>query len=204
MTTKSPHIASRDSTADRLLDEAATLFWRQGYAATTTRQLASALGIQKASLYHHITSKEELLFQISLTSLHRITSEVISRTTAAEPSERIAVLIRTHLEVALTDRDLHATMLTELRSLSAEHRAEVLAGRDAYQAEVRAIIEAEQLAGRLRASLGPEQLTLAMLNLLNWSIFWYRADGEDSIADIAELLRTVFLDGARDRSGVTE
>src|ERR1700749_3249620 len=56
-------------TVDRLLDTAAELFWREGYAATTTREIRAALNIQQASLYYHIASKEDLLYQLCVSSI---------------------------------------------------------------------------------------------------------------------------------------
>src|ERR1700752_4646273 len=52
------------STPERVLDTAAALFWEKGYAATTTREIAAAVGIQQASLYYHVASKEGLLYQL--------------------------------------------------------------------------------------------------------------------------------------------
>jgi len=63
-------------TSARLLTVAAQLFHEQGYAATSTRELASILGITKASLYHHIRGKEDLLHAICLESLRRVHGDV--------------------------------------------------------------------------------------------------------------------------------
>ena len=49
---------------EEILDAAAELFTRRGYAATSTRMIAEAVGIRQASLYYHVTSKEELLEEL--------------------------------------------------------------------------------------------------------------------------------------------
>ncbi len=189
-------------TADRLLQTAASLFRKKGYGASTTRELSDLLGIQKASLYHHIRSKEDLLVAISLESLKRIIATVAAASSVEDPGRRMEAMITAHLETALRDCDMHLTMLVELRSLSPEHRAEVLRLRDRYEALVRNIIAEEQRDGHIRADIDPKYLTLALLNLLNWTIFWYDPKGEHSAAELATMLSTIFLDGARPRAEI--
>ena len=91
----SPNLAPdpERSTAERLFDIAAALFWREGYAATTTREIATALGIQQASLYHHVASKEDLLYRICLSSLEPFLTDVPALVRETErPHERIHLL----------------------------------------------------------------------------------------------------------------
>jgi TetR/AcrR family transcriptional regulator, cholesterol catabolism regulator len=187
-------------TADRLLQTAATLFRKKGYGASSTRELSDLLGIQKSSLYHHIRSKEDLLLAISLESLKRIIATVAAASSVAEPGRRMEATITAHLETALRDCDMHLTMLVELRSLSLEHRAEVLRLRDRYEALVRNIIAEEQRDGHIRTDIDPKYLTLALLNLLNWTIFWFDPEGEHSATELARILMTIFLDGTRPAS----
>jgi AcrR family transcriptional regulator len=187
------------NTADRLLILAAALFRKKGYAATTTRELASQLGIQKASLYHHIRSKEDLLFAISVESLKRITEAVENARNTTAPNERLTAMIAAHLETALGAQDMHTTMLIELRSLSAERQEKVRERRDAYQELLRAAIRDDQAEGRLRADFPAGYLTLSLLNLLNWTIFWYDPRGPRSAAELASMMSTIFTDGTRAR-----
>jgi TetR/AcrR family transcriptional regulator, cholesterol catabolism regulator len=184
------------TTAERLLAVAARLFRDKGYAATTTRELAEALAIQKASLYHHIKSKEDLLVEISLESLRRITDAVGAVAASKSPERRLTAMIERHVETALRDRDMHMTMLVELRSLSPERRVQVLERRDGYERLLQTVISAEQESGHLRTDVDARWLTLALLNLLNWTIFWYDPAQRQSPTDISRILSAVFLDGA--------
>jgi AcrR family transcriptional regulator len=180
-----------------LLAVAADLFRRRGYAGTTTRELAGLLGMQSASLYHHMGRKEDLLYQLSIDALTRIKSDVEGAMAAGgTPLERLRALIRTHVATALADQDKHAAMLIELRALSDVRRAEVLGLRDAYEAVVRDAIASAQHDGSVRGDLRPKDLALALLSLLNWSIFWFRPTGELTAATHASTLSTVFLEGA--------
>lgn len=186
----------RGSTSSRLLHTAAQLFWEKGFAGTSTRELSERLGIQKASLYHHIRSKDDLLFDISVKSLDDIQQAVVAAVESAPEESRLLAMVEAHLLTALTDRSMHATTLTEMRAMSSERRVNVRIRRDAYSRIIRDVLRDEQEAGRLRSDMDAHFLGLALLNLLNWTIFWYRADGEKSIPQLADDFHEIFVHGA--------
>lgn len=178
-----------------MLSSAASLFRRHGYAGATTRDLAASLGIQSASLYHHIGSKEDLLYEICVTALETITAEAEAALLAPGPPDPLRRLIRTHVRVLLGDLDAHTVMLVEMRALSDARREKVLALRDAYQDLVERTITLGQEAELVRADIPARQLTLGLLNLLNWTFIWYRAGGELSPAAIAAFLERIYMEG---------
>jgi TetR/AcrR family transcriptional regulator, cholesterol catabolism regulator len=188
----------RQVTQDRLLETAAQLFRKNGYDATSTRDLSDALGIQKASLYHHIRGKEDLLFAICTESLARI-QFAVEKAEAAPLETRLQAMIDAHLEAALSDRDMHATMLAELGKLSAERQAEVREERDRHAGLFRDTITEAQNKGVIRKDIPARYLTLSLLNLLNWTIFWFDPNGERSVPEIAGFLGSIYLDGSRPR-----
>lgn len=186
-------------TLDRLRAAAAELFWNKGYAATTTRELAAVLGVQKASIYYHISSKEDLLYSLCVESLENIHSAAEAAVADVEdPVERVRALIRGHVRAMLTDKDKHATMLTELRSLSPERRREVVGLRDEYEDLVRSVLADAQEAGALRGDIPAKHLELCLLDLMNWAIFWFRPDRGMSPEQLAETFAILFLEGAQD------
>ena len=179
------------------MDEAARLFRRHGYVGTSTRTLAIALGVRSASLYHHIGAKHELLQEVCESSLRHITDAVTAALGAnPDPADRLPALIGAHVRSALADQDKHAVMLIELRSLPEEVRTSVIRRRDAYEGILRGAIEAGQADGVLRTDIPARHLTLALLNLLNWTIFWYTPDGELSGDGLVAEFTDVFLNGA--------
>jgi TetR/AcrR family transcriptional regulator, cholesterol catabolism regulator len=184
------------STAERLLAGSAELFREKGYAGTTTRALSALLGIQNASLYHYVDGKEDLLYRLCIASLNEVAA-VFAATSAKEfdPVERLEHLARRYVEQALLDRDRHATMLTELRSLSPGRRAEVIALRDQNVAVVESTIRSAQNGGKVRSDIDAKYLTLALFNLLNWTIFWFDPNGELDEQQIGEILWAVFAEG---------
>ncbi len=185
------------STTERLFDVAAALFWREGYSATTTREIAAALGIQQASLYHHMASKEDLLYRICLSSLEPFLLDVPAAVYQSEcPLERIRLFIRAHLTTLLRYQQRNVTFLTELRSLSHRHRTEVLALRDKYESFSRSALEHAQTTGAIRQDISVKYLSLALMSMLNYAALWFRKEKALNQDQLADIFTTVFLDGA--------
>jgi TetR/AcrR family transcriptional regulator, cholesterol catabolism regulator len=185
------------STTERLFDAATALFWREGYSATTTREIAAALGIQQASLYHHMASKEDLLYRICLSSLEPFLVDVPTTVHKIEcPLERIRLFIRAHLTTLLRYQQRNVTFLTELRSLSNRHRTEVLALRDKYEHFSRSTLESAQSTGVIRKDIPVKYLSLALMSMLNYAALWFRKEKALNEEQLAEIFTKVYLDGA--------
>jgi AcrR family transcriptional regulator len=119
----------------------------------------------------------------------------------ADPVERIRVLARTHLRTILKHQIRHVTMLNELRALSGPHREEVVALRRQYANLVRSVIEAGQAAGALRNDISARYLYLALLNILNWAVLWYRKGQSLAEEELARMFTSIYLDGAGTHTG---
>jgi AcrR family transcriptional regulator len=179
-----------------LLDTAAALFWEKGFAATTTREIAAALQIQQASLYYHVQSKEDLLYQICTTSLQRFLKDIPAALSGvSSPLERVRALIRAHVTTLLRHQTRNVAMLTELRSLSRGHRTEVIELRERYTRLVRGVLEEAQSAKMVRDDIHATYLLLALLNMLNWSALWFRPDQPLSVEALAELFLKIYIEG---------
>lgn len=185
------------STPERLFDTAASLFWEKGYAATSTREIAAALGIQQASLYYHIASKEDLFYQLCITSLEQLRGNVESTLKDVhDPVDRIRAFVGAHLAALLTYQVRHVTMLTELRALSDPHHRDVLARRKSYAGLVRSLLAEGQAASMIRKDIPDRYLYLALLNVLNWAVLWFRRDQELPASRLTDIFSLVYLDGA--------
>ncbi|HEY1241219.1 MAG TPA: TetR family transcriptional regulator [Bryobacteraceae bacterium] len=195
--TVAPRIQAERSTPERVLDTAAALFWEKGFAATTTREIAAAVGIQQASLYYHVASKESLLYQLCVSSMEQLLADVhgaVDRHTV--PLERLRALIHAHLATLLKHQVRHVTMLTELRALSKRHHAEVLALRKRYAHLVQSIIEEGQAAATIRSDIPAKYLYLALLNVLNRAVIWFRTDQPLTADQLADQFAPIYLNGA--------
>jgi TetR/AcrR family transcriptional regulator, cholesterol catabolism regulator len=193
--------ATAERTSDRVLMEGAKLFRERGYSAATTRELASRLGINKASLYYHVARKEDLLHQICMVSMARIYDAVAAAIEEeVEPTERIRALIRAHLRCTLTDLDMHATMMLEMKYLTGVQRDEVMDARNRYEGLVGATVSSAQRAGALRHDMQASYLRILLLDLLNWPLTWYDPDAGMSPEKLADHAYEVYVNGARERS----
>jgi TetR/AcrR family transcriptional regulator, cholesterol catabolism regulator len=191
----SPESEQVSVTFDRVLDTAAELFWAKGYAATTTREIAAALEIQQASLYYHVSSKEDLLYQLCRSGLRQVLDAVEELPPTGSAIERVRVLARRHVTKLLGHKKRNAVMLMELRSLSPRHRSEVVALRQQYADVVRKTLEDAQAEGSIRNDISAGHLTLALLNMLNWTVVWFRADRELGAGELADLFIRIYLEG---------
>jgi len=184
-------------TSERLFDTAAALFCERGYAVTTTREIAAAVGIRQASLYYHVANKEDLLYQICVSSLEELLTEVQAALGAvSDPIGRIEVLARTHLRIILRRQIRHLTMLTELRGLSGVHHKTVVAMRRRYADVVRGVLEEAQRAGAVRKDISSRYLYLALLNILNRAVRWFRPGQSLTEDELAQMFTSVYLRGA--------
>ncbi len=177
---------------DDLLRAAARLFVEKGFAATTTRDIAEAVGMRSGSPFYHFRSKQELLKATMIegleTGYQRLQAAIDG---IGNPEQRLRVIIRTHLG-NLLEGDCHAPMLLyESRSLDAAGRAEIAAVTDRYQQVWQATLDELASSGRLRSSARP--LRLFLFGMLNWGSQWYRPDGELSLDEIAEAAADLLL-----------
>ncbi|MFM6986873.1 MAG: TetR/AcrR family transcriptional regulator [Hydrogenophaga sp.] len=178
-----------------LLRAAARLFRQQGYAATATRDIASAAGMRSGSPFYHFESKQALLAAVMLEGMqralrHQMSLEVVPDATAAE---RLRGLVRAHFDVLLgPDSDFIPVMLYEWRSLTPAQRAEVNALRQRYEAAWVPVLQALQASGVLRGD--PSLARLMIFGALNWSVQWYDARGGGaSLDDLTRTALQLFL-----------
>jgi len=182
---------------DRVLDAAAELFWKNGYAATTTREIAAALDIQQASLYHHISSKQGLLYELCVSSMRQILVAIPAKLDGiACPLERILVFARAHLKGLLGHQKRNAVMLTEFAGLPPRHRAEAVELRQQYADLMRSAVEQAQREGAIRTDISSTLLTLTLLNTLNWTAVWFREDRDLPAEQLADVFVKIYLHGA--------
>jgi AcrR family transcriptional regulator len=197
-TSEADRSAEGNLTEARLLREAARLFRRQGYARTSTRELATAVGLQSASLYHYMKTKEDLLSAICLQGYELMIGAVTSATEKVDsPTDALKAAVGAHLKTAIDSRDIYLTTLSEARSLSPRARRTVDQKGHIYTELLTKLIERAQEAGGVRTDISADHLMLVLRNQLSWTIFWFNPENELSIAELSELMSKVFLEGAQ-------
>jgi TetR/AcrR family transcriptional regulator, cholesterol catabolism regulator len=187
-------VAAPSDSRSRILAAATTLFVRNGFHGTTVRELSEAVGVGSGTLYHHIGSKEQLLFEITLSLLDSALAEAHDITTAGEDADRtIRKLARALLQHHAGQGDAWSVALHESGSLAPEHRDLVLAARDEYEGLWRAEFDKGTEAGFWR-KLQPVEVR-GVLGMLNSVPRWMHPDGNLSPAEIADCYIELILSG---------
>jgi AcrR family transcriptional regulator len=171
---------------EAIVTAAARFFAERGYAAVGMRDVAEAVGVRGASLYHHFASKEEILYAICLTVTDEPNAQNLPLLDApGTVVERLSALVRAHLHHLHRRRTEHVVGLHELAALAPEHRAVVDAHRRRYQRRVREVI-AEGVAGAELSVSDPRLAAFAVCDMLNGLSNWFRPDGDLSLDAVAE------------------
>jgi AcrR family transcriptional regulator len=187
---------SSSSAHSKLLAAAAHLFRAQGYSGTTTRELASLMGIQKASLYHHMGRKEDLLYELAFRALTRAierADEVLAGGGSAK--ERLRDLIIVHVVDVLEEGDQFATTLIEIRALDGPRRAHVLQLRDAYEGRICDLVREAQAVGDVPDDRRAGDLTRILLGTMNHPVFWNGQGDRRGSRRTAEMIADQVMDG---------
>ena len=182
-------------TRDDILEAAALIISQKGYHATSMQDIAHAVNMQKASLYHHITSKQEILAALldqALDALIECIQAVVDQ--PLPPDDKLRLAIRDYLIVMLNRRDLASVLLLEHRSLELEFRAAHIPRRDRFERLWRDMIE-EGISENIFYCQDSAIASRALLGVMNWTITWYRPDGSLSPEMIAEQFADLFFTG---------
>ena len=172
-------------------DVASDLFREHGYAGTSIRDIARALSVQGASLYAHVTSKEDVLWAIvdRAASRFEAAADRAEADAAArrpgDPTEALAALVRGHIAVLTADVGEASVFVHEWRALGPERRGAILERRDAYQARFRRRIEDGIAVGAFTMT-DPSIAASTILSAVNGVAAWYDPDGRlpaDRISD---------------------
>jgi len=192
-------------TLGKFIRGAAELFSKYGYESTSTRDLATLLGMERATLYYHVEGKEDLLYAICKSSIEQLDNDVSEATEGiSDPLTQLQVGIQTHVVSLLRDQTQHATALAEARALSPERLAEIVRMRKAYQTRARSVLEAGQRAGSIRKDISPKYLGMMLEGLLDRTVVWFKRNGELSPSELGATLCRIFLEGVQQRSAPSQ
>jgi len=174
---------------------AARLFAERGYHGTSVGDLAQALGVQKGSLYSHIESKADLLWEVAREGAEAFHAGLDSVPEEGAVIERIREALRAHLRVIAEQLDIATVFIREWRYLEGERRERFLAERRRYEERFRALFREGRELGELRTDLDDGTAALLALSAANWAYTWLRP-GSDTDA-LADRFTALLLDGMR-------
>ena len=153
------------------------------------------MGVQKGSLYAHIESKQDLLYETMRDGAEAFHAGLDAIPDELPVTERIREAIRAHLRTVATQLDVATVFTREWRYLEGERRDEILAERRRYEDRFRALFREGRELGELRTDLDDAAAALFALSAMNWAYTWLDRD-RDTVA-LADRFFALLLDGMR-------
>ena len=182
-------------TRDDILDAAAQVFRQKGFHGSSMADIAEAVKLQKASLYHHVSSKQEILLALLDRALEMLFEQIDVIANQPLPAdEKLRQMVQVYLRLLAENGDLSAVLLFEHRSLEPNQHVRHIPNRDRFEALWR---EALDDGVRMGLFVCPDTAIAvrALMGILNWTLTWYHADGPLTIEQIADQYTNLFLNG---------
>jgi AcrR family transcriptional regulator len=182
----------------RVRAAALRLFRDKGYHATSMRDIAVEVGMNKGSLYSYIRSKEDLLIPLFEHAMGLLTAEIEAITTneSLSPTERLTRAIHAHVLNVAEHLDILTVYLSEWRQLRSDSLANVREKRERYAALFLQILEDGVRCGEFR-SVDTHAAMLNIIGMCNWMFRWYRHEGRLTPDEIADNMIDLVLNGVK-------
>lgn len=182
-----PRSAGFDDQRGAILAAAARLFAQQGYSGTTMHQVASACGISKATLYHYVRDKQDLLAQITTAHVQRLLSLVQAvADQTLPPRQHLEALVLRFMQAYESAQAEHRVLTEDVKFMPDAPRQQVLQGqRQVVQAVADAVAA---LQPGLQAAGLHKPVAMLLFGMMNWTFTWLRAEGPLSHQHVAQLV----------------
>ena len=180
---KTPADGRKGERADHIYRVAAEIMCQKGYEATSMKDIADAVGLTKAGIYHYILGKEDLLFQIMSFAMDMVDENVVTPARKIDdPEQRLRTIVERHARRILEMGGAVTVILEEMAALTPAHRRAIRGRKRAYFDLVRQTLEELAREGKLR-EVSPTVATFNLFGMINWISRWYRPDGKLSPAE---------------------
>lgn len=180
-----PRLTSRRT---QICITAAHTFVERGFDATSVNDIAAAVGITKAGLYHYITSKESLLYDIITHGLDAMAEDVVAPTRAIrDPEARFRDIVLRHARLATCHDGVITLLIDEVHALPAAQRRKVNQRRKAYFDYLRDTLRQLQAAGRLQ-DIDVTVAAFSVIGAILWLPQWFRPGGRLSSEEVAQVI----------------
>jgi AcrR family transcriptional regulator len=185
-------------TREDVVAAAGRLFAERGYHGTSMRDLGAELGLLGSSLYSHVAGKQELLVEVVERGAALFQAAAAAAVeTDGDDTGRLRAFIAGHVDVVLDHIDETRTFLNEAEALDPEFRKRIVAARDAYEVQLRAVLAAGADSGTFRSDLDPKLAGIFVLSILNAVDRWYSEDGVIDRGDLVDQILGFLLVGIR-------
>lgn len=185
------------SRKEEIKSAAARLFRKKGYSATSMRDIAAAVGIQAASIYNHIKSKQELLQELLLNIAHLFEKGMEEiKGSSLTPTEKMEKLIALHVRLTVENTDSIALIAGEWIHLEGPKSEEYLTIRNAYELDFKAVINAGKAAGHFKEN-DTEIVLFSILSTMRWLYTWYSKNRKFNAVELEKQMIDCLLGGIK-------
>ena len=187
-------------TRDDILDAAAQVFRRKGFHGASMADIADSVNLKKPSLYHHVTSKQEILVELLERALATLGERILEVSSQSIPADqKLRLMIRAYLQALAEHPDLSSVLLFEHRSLDKKTHARHVPHRDRFEGLWRDVVN-EGKRTRLFHCPDAGLAVRALMGTMNWTLTWYHPDGGLPMTKIADEYADLFLRGLMQHS----
>ena len=193
-------LSKSEKSRDQILMSAAQLFRRQGFSATTLRQIAGRAKIEAGSIYYYFDSKEAILEEILDRGLRHVFEKAkaaVKQAGNAPHRRRISLAIEAHLVALLESSEFTSVNIRIYGQLPEHLKKPHRPLRRAYAKYWDQLFLSARRAGEIRADIEIIPLRMFVLGALNWTIEWFRLDSTDAILDLARRTELLVFEGVR-------
>ncbi len=191
------------------MDEAAKLFLSGGYGDTSLRDIASAVGIQPASIYHHFNSKEELFTEIlhigighTTQAFDKVVEMLANDPTNKTPEETLLAHVEAHLTALFEHGPYTAANIVVFPVAPESVKRAVVPIRDQYEQRWDTLLQSLATSGMLDPNLDVQMARRILLGAINSTVEWFtpkqysrKKKDAQSVNDLAQVMTTLVWKG---------
>ena len=171
------------------------LFASKGYHATSMRDIAHELNINKSTLYYYVESKEGILFKLlndNMDAALHITKEICERNIA--PEEKLDKILRFYIRHYGNKKEALKLLLTEVDSLNDEHK-KIMINKERRLVKIMQAIFENLITNKQMTGIPPAVGTFAFFGMVHYTVWWYNKEGPVSVEDLASIFLKIFTKG---------
>ena len=192
-----PQATDKKKKLQKICRLAARVFYEKGYDGASMQDIAAAVGLTKAGLYHHVGSKDRLLFEIMNYGMDLLDETVRQKVKdIQDPREKLRQTIIGHIQLIVQTWDHETTViLHENRALKAPLRKKINVRKKEYICYLEDLITKVQEQAGTNPLIAPRLATFVLLGSVNWLYQWYRPDGPIKLDELAQTYADFFFRG---------
>ncbi|MFA9558314.1 TetR/AcrR family transcriptional regulator [Evansella sp. AB-rgal1] len=185
---------SQKTTKGRITEAALQLFELHGYHAVTVDRIVQESGTSKGGFYHHFKTKDELLYTIHDSFITYVIDKAQEAyETKTTPTERLYATVKSFVMMFELYRSHVTVFYQEHLYLAPEYSKLMKQKRDKYKEMMFRIVQEGREAGEFRQEIPVPIMSMSIFGMINWTYKWYKADGEYSVSEIADIFADVIL-----------